>query len=100
MSAHYEISPELYLKVAEHLIEEIGNKEFFAGTVQVTHNDIEHRLVATLIIRRRRLNAQEQHFFGSIERITPVWWDFHTFDGTEEIDNDFSFTELASIIEC
>lgn len=93
----YTISHQLYLDVGERLMDAIGRKEYFSGVVTSYNEDVECRLVCTLIVEREA-NASEGHRLPRISRLIPVWWECHTYQGEEEILNDFSFQELASII--
>ena len=94
----YEITPLLYLKVAEALGDAIGNKDFFSGSVTVSDSNVDCRLVCTLVVSRESVSAD----MGSgtrIIRLSPVWWEFHTYCDEEELLNDFSFNELRCYIQ-
>ena len=52
----YEISDLLYLKVAKHLSDAIGEKEFYSGVVALVDGDVECRLCCTLIVSRSAEN--------------------------------------------
>lgn len=87
----YEISDKLYANVAEELVAAIGAKEFFAGSVAVMDDEVECRLVTTLIV-------SHGEDCRSITSIVPVWWECHTTIGSCEVYNDFSFSALIDYL--
>lgn len=93
----YTISHQLYLDVGERLMDAIGRKEYYSGVVVSYAEEVECRLVCTLIVEREA-KASEGHRLPEIARLIPVWWECHTYRGDEKILNDFSFREFASII--
>lgn len=74
----------------------IGSKTYFSGSVTFTHGEVDCRLICTLFIERNRDTACDGHR-ATISKIIPVWWEFHTSIGSEELLNDFSFKELLTI---
>lgn len=94
----HEITPKIYAEVAERLAERIRNRSFYSGIIGFTLQDIEYRLAATLFIRRSK-QCSERGIIEVIERLIPVWWEFHTIEGGTELCNDFDFKELTSLIE-
>ena len=90
----YEISDLLYLKVAKHLSDAIGKKEFYSGVVALVDGDVECRLCCTLIVSRSAENGPEDRV--RITRLSPVWWEFNTMKGGVVIDNDFSFRTMLT----
>ena len=92
----YTVSHQLYLEVAERLMSAIGRKEYFAGSVTCVDGDTECRLTCTLIVVRNNHSADEGRL-PEISKLIPVWWEFHTTVGSEELLNDFSFRELIDI---
>lgn len=93
----YIISHQLYLEIGEKLMEAIGRKGFYSGEVAVWHNDVECRLSCTLFAERAK-EAEEGNRLPRIVRLTPVWWECHTFRSGEEILNGFSFREFTSAV--
>ena len=87
----YETTPKIYLKVAELLLETIGTCDFFSGGVSLVDGDVECRLTTTLVV------ARDDSDHGRIVELLPVWWEFTTIDGAEELCNDFSFSEMVKI---
>lgn len=92
----YEISPKLYLEVFESLIAKIGQREFFSGRVDLTVGDTFCSLICTLVVHRGK--PSEESSLRPIERLVPVWWEFRTIEGGEEILNDFSFREMLETV--
>ncbi len=88
----YEITDEVYRKMAEELVAKIGPKEFFSGSISVISGDTECRLVATLIVTHGRNEAYAGR--RAITSIVPVWWECHTLVGECEMLNDFSFATM------
>ena len=92
----YTISDQLYVEVAERLWGAIGTRDYFSGSVTFTSEDVECKLLCTLFISRGR-DSESEGRLGEICKITPVWWEFHTTIGSEELLNDFSFKTMLSI---
>ena len=88
----YETTPTIYFKLATLLVERIGLRDFFSGSVTLYDGDVECRLICTVIVYRDR------HDPALIEGISPVWWEMRTTCGAEEFDNDFSFSEMLQYI--
>ena len=89
----YEISSQIYEKTAQKLCDLVGGNGYFSGTLEFAHEDIECRMVASLIIYRKRVEMPEG-LFDVIDDIVPVWWEFHTVIDGEERSNDFDFSLL------
>lgn len=92
----YAISHQLYVELAERLAGAIETKEFFSGSVSCISGDVECKLICTLIVHRSQAEASEG-CMPRISKLIPVWWECHTTIGSEEIINDFSFSELSDI---
>ncbi len=92
----YTISYQLYHEVSERLLSAIGNRTYFSGSVTFTHGEVDCRLICTLFIERNR-GTECDGYRATISKIIPVWWEFHTSIGSEELLNDFSFKELLTI---
>lgn len=90
----YTISSKLYLEVFESLMAQIATKEFFSGRVDLTFGDTLCSLVCTVVVHRGM--AEEGASLRPVQRIVPVWWEFHTTQGGEEVINDFSFREMVA----
>ena len=88
---------EDYAAVAERLLDRIGMREYFNGTVECAHGEFCSALTATLIIYRSPYHSPLSRT-GPIEEIVPVWWEFHTTTPEGERDNDFSFRTLKEYL--
>lgn len=93
----YEISSKLYLEIADRLMAEIGSKEYFSGAILCTHGDIECKLLCSLFVERSRHTEPDENYPAIVD-IIPVWWEFSTVEGSVELLNDFSFSELKALI--
>lgn len=89
----YSVSSELYRLTAERLAADIGAESYFSGSVAFDSAGVACRLVASLIVYRRR-EACPEGTAETISDLVPVWWEFHTAIGEEEVLNDFSFAQL------
>lgn len=89
----YEISTHVYQRLAEMLIDEIGSRDFFSGSVICCDGEVECRLSCTVVVRHAKSCLR------SIVSIAPVWWELHSTIGQEELYNDFSFGEMLSHLE-
>ncbi len=92
-----EIRDDFYAEVASALTERIGTAEFFNGSVEIDHRDVNAVLRATLIIHRRTVTAPDGER-RPISDVVPVWWEFHTTGARGEELNDFSFGELKPFL--
>lgn len=93
----YNISPQLYLRIADKLIAAIGSKEFFSGHIKHTEGDTECTLICTLVIKHDD-KPTEGRCFNAVSALIPIWWEFHTTVEGEELINDFSFREFTATI--
>ena len=91
----YSISPELNRRVAEALLEAIGDRNYFSGTVDIeTEEGVACRLVTSCVVYRRRTLCPDGDG-ETIVSVIPVWWEFHTACPAGVLDNDFSFRDLG-----
>ena len=90
--AEIEFCEADYATVWCSLLEVIGERNYFNGTVECAHEAFTSRLTTTLIIYRDRTLPDRP-----ITSIVPIWWEMHTFDadGNQQF-NDFSLKELLS----
>lgn len=86
-----------YAEVLSTLLEEIGSKEFYNGSVVTLHEGFYSKLTATLIIYHSKEHESRVRDF------VPVWWEMATFAQTpakeppRELSNDFSFHALRGL---
>lgn len=93
----YPVSPQLYEETLARLLEAIASRDYFSGSVAFRFAQTECRLVASVIVYRRRESLPE----GARDVVTdlvPVWWEFHTVGEEGEQSNDFSFSELKRFL--
>lgn len=89
----YSVSSELYSETARRLTEAVGAESYFSGSLAFESEGVACRLVASIIVYRRR-EACPEGTTATISDLVPVWWEFHTASGEEEVPNDFSFGEV------
>ena len=93
----YKISSTIYEKAAQKLCDQVGSNGYFSGTITFTHEEVECRMVVSLIIYHKRVEMPEGTL-ESIEDLVPVWWEFHTEINGEELLNDFDFATIKEYI--
>lgn len=93
----YEITSSIYLELAERLVSEIGDREFYSGAVVCYDGEVRCRFVATLIVRRGEVFHNDRRV-RAIVGIVPVWWEFEASVGEEVVEDDFAFEELRDTI--
>ena len=89
----YETTTEIYHELVSLLMERIGTRDFFSGSIICYDGDIECRLICTVVV------YHDKHNPCRIVSVAPVWWEMHTTHGVEELDNDFSFTEMIKQLD-
>ncbi|MBO5832180.1 MAG: hypothetical protein J6Q95_02690 [Alistipes sp.] len=92
----YEFSNDVYVEVAERLMEAIGGRNFFSGVVTHYDGDVCCRLRTTVIVSRRSLPSVDAPSSPEVV-VKPVWWEMSTAEGGVEMDNDFSFGEMLNV---
>lgn len=92
----YEISSELYLEVADQLLDHFGDGGYFSGAIELDHGDVECRMLLSAVIYRERVALPEGRTVERLSDAVPVWWEFHTFINGVEVLNDFSFSTLRN----
>ena len=93
----YEFSDDVYLEVAERLMQTIGRKEFFSGAVTYYDDEVCCRLKISAVVHRTKTNNPEPQMSVEV-KVLPVWWEMSTTIGNEEVVNDFSFREMMALI--
>lgn len=90
----YIVSPELYRETAARLCDALDGEAYYSGSLEFPFDGMECRLVASVIVYRRREVAPEGRT-EPISDLVPVWWEFHTVGDEGECLNDFSFAEMT-----
>ena len=94
------VSNALYEETLRRLLEAIGGRSYFSGSVSFDFGAMHCRLIASCFVHRRRIDAPEGRF-DAVSDLVPVWWEFHTAsadDPAAEQLNDFSFGELRALL--
>lgn len=86
----YKVSSALYREAARRLAEAIGDASYFSDSVCFRHADTDCRLTTSVIVYRERTALPEGERDEMVD-LVPVWWEFHTGEGLDEVPNDFSF---------
>ena len=94
----YTVLPELYHRLSEELVDRIGGRGYFSGSIELEYGDVTCRLVLSAVIY---FSEQEdvQGYERVLSEVVPVWWEFHTYAPSEEVINDFSFGDLHQYIK-
>ncbi len=93
----YEITSSIYLELAERLVAEVGDREFYSGVIVCYDGEVRCRLVTTLVIRRGEV-LHDDRKVRAIVGIVPVWWEFEASVGEAVVEDDFSFGVLRDTI--
>lgn len=94
---YFSVTPELYRETALRLCDGIGGSDYYSGSVAFTHQFVDCRLTASVIVYRC-MDRVPEGILRPIVDLVPVWWEFHTVNIDGEQLNDFSFGELKSYI--
>lgn len=82
-----EINEKMYDEIASLLLNEIGDADYFNGTVEYDTEEFYSSLICSLIICRDPESL-------AILSILPVWWEYDIALIDGEQLNDFSWMEL------
>ena len=87
----YSISEDQYREVMERLVEEVHRKDYYSGSISgVFHDDVEWHLELAVVVYNDG---------WAINDIVPVWWNFNTYNDEDELNNDFQFEEIRTLIK-
>ncbi|MFI3318307.1 MAG: hypothetical protein SNH88_03875 [Rikenellaceae bacterium] len=93
----YIITEQIYKELAAELCERIVLKDYFSGEVMVEAEDVECRLLLSLILYRA-----EDEIDGAkvkiLADIVPVWWEVHLLVDGQEMICDFDFQTFKSYL--
>ena len=93
----YDVLPELYQEVATKIIEQVGRRGYYSGTLDFEWESVECHMVLSAVVHRRTEQFPEGEKW-LVADMVPVWWEFHTYVDGEEVLNNFSFNELREFI--
>lgn len=88
-----EIDNKTYAEIARLLRDEIGDADYFNGSIDYDTDEFYSTLTTTSIIFRTETHCPDG-VFRPITDVIPLWWEFTTTQATGETLNDFSFSEL------
>lgn len=89
----YCFKPEIYEELSSEIRRSLADNCYFSGWAEVADGDVVCRLVASLIIYRRRV-APLSDERDTIVNVVPVWWECRTSADGAEVENDFDFEEF------
>lgn len=82
------ITENQYRKIIGELGAKLGEGSYYSGIIDGMFDDnIKYSFQVSIVIYRDD--------FGNIAELIPVWWEFHTFMGEDEILNNFLFSEMV-----
>lgn len=93
----YEFSSDVYVEVAQRLLEAIGDNGYFNGVVTYHDEDVCCRLHVTVVVRTLRTPSRLRVPVTDVA-LVPVWWEMSTVQCDEEVENDFSFNEMMDAL--
>lgn len=93
----YDVLPELYQEVATKIIEQVGRRGYYSDALDFDWDGVECHMVLSAVVYRRTEQFPEGER-SVVADMVPVWWEFHTFIGGEEVLNNFSFNEMREYI--
>lgn len=89
----YNFNKKTYGQLSEQLLESITSDSFIYSTINLLDDQIHIQFSSTLFPQLKIVDYPE----GStlvVEDIIHVWWSVRTYDGNEEMLNDFDFNLL------
>lgn len=92
----HRIPEEVYAELAAQLLQQIGNSNYISGLrATVETEDFDYELIASAVIYWRNIAAPDGNY-QELERIVPVWWELHSYEGDDRIEclNDAAFERI------
>ncbi len=94
----HKITQNIYILLAEQLIEEVLTSDYYSGVIELTNDDTVYRLAVSLVIYHERASFSSDEGSPIID-VVDVWWELHTITSTGYQLNDFDFNTLRKIIK-
>ncbi len=91
------ITDKIYKDIAEQLLVDIDQKYFFSGSIEYDTEDLYSTLITSLIIDKKTIVLPEGAHDIIID-VTPVWWEFKTYQREGEVYNSFSWQEFKEFL--
>ena len=93
------ITEEIYHTFADELLDDIGDGDYYKGSIVKDDCDETYRLVLVAMFYRRDVVAPDGRW-SEIYDVVPIWWEFHTYVGGEltEVENDFTFNDFKEYL--
>ncbi len=93
----YELNLEDYELLLGRLVEVIGGRHYFNGTVRAEGTDVDFLLTCSCVVYRGAVEMPDGRR-DEITDIVPVWWDLRSIGDEGEVDNDFSFDTMRELL--
>lgn len=95
-----QINEKDYTVIADALLDQIKDSNYFNGTISYQTDDWAGELRVTLIIYREPLDLPDDpaRLCELITDIVPVWWEFNTLVDGKPANNDFSWRSLKEYL--
>lgn len=94
----YTILPKLYQHVATHLVDLVGQRGYYSGTIEFEFEGVFCEMTLSAVVYHQS-QPDVGYIHCAVTDMIPVWWEFHTYCDEEELLNDFSFNELRGYIQ-
>ena len=91
------ITDDIYQFIAKQLVSEIDQKYFFTGSIEYDTDEFYSTLITTVLVDKKRI-TEPDGFRDIILDITPVWWEFKTYQREGEVYNSFSWQEFNEFL--
>lgn len=93
------ITEEIYRTFAKELLDELLDRDYYNGSIEVDDGDETYRLTLVAMFYRRDVVAPDGRW-SEIYDVVPIWWELRTFvgDDREEEINDAEFGRLKEYL--
>ncbi len=96
----HHITEDVYGELAIQLVEQIGNANYISNIrVSAQRGDVSYKLTVSAVIYWRDIAAPEGNY-SELEKIVPIWWEQHSYEGDDQIEriNDATFDKITEQI--
>ena len=93
----YTISSKLYHHVATLLVDLVGQRGYYSGTIEFEFEELFCQMTLSAVVYHQS-QPDEGYKSCAVTDMIPVWWEFHTADDSGDRLNDFSFSELRALL--
>lgn len=96
----YHIPEDVYGELAIQLVEQIGNANYISNIrVSAQRRNVSYELTVSAVIYWRDIAAPDGNY-SELEKIVPIWWELHSYEGDDQIEriNDATFDKITEQI--